>query len=118
MHGAKNIKLANAQPAKQTYQYKNIKKLYKINAATWCNKTCTQKQLTPNHISFKINGTKRQCLNTVKAVTPFIINQELIFLYIKKQNLNEQLYKIHLEGASTLQNNWQLIQSSTDEQVQ
>jgi hypothetical protein len=64
------------------------------------------------------NGTKCQCLNTVKAATHFITNQELKFLYIKKQNLNEQLYKLHLEGASTQHNNWQLTQSSTSEQLQ
>jgi hypothetical protein len=34
MHGSENVKFANAQKAKQTYQYKNIKqKLYKTNAA-------------------------------------------------------------------------------------
>jgi hypothetical protein len=85
MHGTKNIKFATAQQAKQIYQYKKIKeKLYKSSATTWYNKTCRKKQLTPKYISFKINGTNHQCLNTIKAATHYCINQELKFLYIKK----------------------------------
>ena len=49
MHSPYNVKFINAQQAKQTYKYKNIKeKLYKNNAAIWYNKSCRQKQLTPN----------------------------------------------------------------------
>jgi hypothetical protein len=45
MHGPENIKFVNAKQAKEIYTYKNIKrKLYKINAAIWCNKTCRQTQ--------------------------------------------------------------------------
>jgi hypothetical protein len=58
MHGQHNIKFSNAQQAKQIHRYKNIKlKLYKTNAAIWYNKTCRHKQLTPNYISIKINGS-------------------------------------------------------------
>jgi len=40
-HGPENVKFINAQQAKQTYQYVNVKgKPYKTNAAMWCNKTC------------------------------------------------------------------------------
>ena len=36
--------------AKQVNQYKNTKiKLYKSNAAIWCNKTCRIKQLIPTY---------------------------------------------------------------------
>jgi hypothetical protein len=39
MHGTKkNVNFANAQQAKQMYQYKNIKKLYKPDAVLWCKK--------------------------------------------------------------------------------
>jgi hypothetical protein len=39
MHGPLNVKFINAKQAKETYQYKNIKrKLYRANAAVWCNK--------------------------------------------------------------------------------
>ena len=81
------------------------------------NKTCMQKQPTPYYISFKIGDTNCQCLNTVREATRFRINQELKFIYIKKQKLNEQLYKIHLECAAVWQNNWQLMQSFFDEKL-
>ena len=87
MHGTKNIKYASAQLAEQIYQHKKIKeKLYKSSATIWYNKTFRgkKKQLTPTYISFKMNGTNNPCLNTVKAATHFCINQELKFLYIKK----------------------------------
>ena len=46
MRGTKNIKFANAQLARQIYQYKNIKeKLYNTNAAAiWYNKTYRHKK--------------------------------------------------------------------------
>ena len=47
MNGPCNVKFSNAQQAKQTYKYKNIKeKMYTCNAAIWSNKICRQKQLT------------------------------------------------------------------------
>ena len=47
MHGSKNVKFANAQQAKQIYQYKNVKeKLYETYAAMWYNRTCRQRKLS------------------------------------------------------------------------
>ena len=72
----------------------------------WYNKTCRWKQLTRNYISINKNGNNRQCLNTIKAATQYRLNQELKFLYTKKnQTLNERLCKIHLECASMWHNN-------------
>ena len=114
------VKFSNAQEAKQLYQYKNIKeKPYNTNAAIWYKTTGRQKQLTPSCISIKINGNNPQCRKTIKAARHYSLNQELKFLYVKKQKkLNEPLYKIHLECASSWQNNWHLIQSSTDKKLQ
>jgi len=47
-------------------------------------KQAGNKQLTPNYILFKINGTNRQSCNTVETATYCRINQELKFLFIKK----------------------------------
>jgi hypothetical protein len=70
MHSSTNIKFANAQQAKQIYQYKNIKdKLYKTNSAIWYNKTRRLKQLTSNYISIKVNGNNSQWLKTIKKKT-------------------------------------------------
>ena len=46
MHGPLNVKFANAKQVKEIYQYRNSKeKLYKTNAAIWCNKISGEKQL-------------------------------------------------------------------------
>ena len=46
-------------------------------------------------------GKNSQCQKTIKAATQCRLNQELKFLYIKKQKLNERLYIIHLEQNKT-----------------
>ena len=93
-------------------------KLYKTNAAIWHNKIWREKQLAPNCISIKINGKNSQCRKTTKASTHYRLNQELKFLYVKKQKLNERLYRIYLECATSWQNSWHIIQSSTDNKLQ
>lgn len=66
----KHVKYASVQQAKHIYQYKNTEeKLYKNNAAIWCNKTCRQKHLTTNYISFKTNGNNQQFCKMIKAAT-------------------------------------------------
>ena len=64
--------MVNAQQAKQTYKYMNIKeKLYNNKAAIWYNKSCRQKQLAPSYIAIKINGNNPQCCKTIKAATQY-----------------------------------------------
>ena len=48
----------NAKQAIEIRAYKDTKrKLYKMNAAILFNKTCRDKELTPNYINIKINGS-------------------------------------------------------------
>jgi len=64
-----------------------------------------------------INGSNRQCTNTLRAATRFRLNQEIKFLHVKKKKnkLNEQLYTKHLECASLWPNCWHSI---TDNKLQ
>ena len=71
-----------------------------MNAAISYNKICKTKQLMPKHIPIKINGNNMHTKNTKIAATKYRLNQEIKFLYCKKQKQNEQLYKIHLECAN------------------
>ena len=84
----------------------------------WFNKTCRDKQLTPNYINIKINGNNRQCNNTIRTAVRYRLNQEIKFLYIKKQKLNDQLYKHQLKCAATWHNSWLFIQNHTDGNLQ
>jgi hypothetical protein len=98
VHRSTNIKFTNAKQAVEVYAYKNIKcKLYKTYTAIRFNKTCREKELTPNFINIRINGNNQQCNNTLKATFHYRLNHGIKFLYIKKQKLNEQLYEYHLK---------------------
>jgi len=113
-----NLKICIAKQAKLIFQYKKIKiKLYKTNAAIWFNKTCRIKQLTPNYIKIRIKGNNTRAQRMENIAIRHRINQELRFLYIKKQRLNEQLYRTHLECAAHWPTTWNLIQTATDNNI-
>ena len=60
-----NIKICNA---KQVNQYKNTKiKMYKNNAAIWCNKTCSIKQLIPTYVNIRVNVNSPRCQRTKQS---------------------------------------------------
>jgi len=112
MHGA-TIKIINAQQARLSN--KNTKlKLLKTDAAIWFNKICRDGQLKPKYISLKINGQKQQDNRTTTHAIRFRINQEIKFLYKKKQYLNQQLYKTQPECANQRNSMWQHIQNYID----
>ena len=71
MHVHMNIKFVNAKKAKETYQYRNSRrKMYKTKAAIWYNKTCREKQLTPNYISISsILNVLKSCHQTCMTYT-------------------------------------------------
>jgi hypothetical protein len=54
-------------------------------------------RLTPGHINIRINERSHQSKTTISAAIRFRIIQEIKLLYRKKHELNELLYKIHLE---------------------
>ena len=79
------VKIVDAQQAK-IYMYENSKlKLLKANVAIWFNKICKTKQLTPKYINIKINGNNNQTRKNRLAAIKYRINQEIKFLYCKKQ---------------------------------
>ena len=116
-HGA-TIKIVNAQQARLNNIYKNTKlKLLKVNAAIWFNKICRERQLKPKYISLKINGRKQQDIRTTTHAVKFRINQEIKFLYKKKQHLNQQLFRMQLQCANQHNGMWQHIQNCIDQQI-
>jgi hypothetical protein len=60
---------------------------------------CKVKQLKPNYINIKINGQKPQDKKNKTYAIRFRINQEIKFLYRKKQDLNQRLHYQHPESA-------------------
>jgi len=70
------------------------------------------------YFSIRISSSNRQCTNTLKAATPYRINQEIKFLYINKTKLNKQLYTRHLECTALWPNCWITIQETIDNNLQ
>jgi len=108
----------NAPQAKTHIKYKNTKlKLLKTNAAIWFNKVCRTKGVKPNYINIRTNGRSLQDKKTTTNAIRFRINQEIKFLYRKKQHLNQQLYCTHLECAHQYAGMWQHINENIDHQL-
>ena len=102
------MKLAIAQQAKPFNIYKNTRmKLLKANSAIWFNKICKKKGLQPNYISFHTNNRNARDRRTTQQAVKYRINQELKYLYKKKQHLNQLMYKTHLECATVYNGMWQ-----------
>ena len=57
---------------------------------------CKIKHPKPNYMNNNVNGKKSQGKKNTTNVIKYRINKETKFLYCKKQNLNQQLYCIHL----------------------
>jgi len=92
IHGA-TIKIINAQQAKLCTNYKNTKlKSLKTNAVICFSEMCRIKHLKPYYLNIKIDKKKPQNRKTTTNAFKYRINQEINFLYCKKQNLNQQLY--------------------------
>ena len=98
--------------------YKNTRlRMLKTNAAIWFNKMCRIIHLKPNYINIKINGRKSQDKRTTTNAIRYRLNQEIKFLYCKKQNFNQRLFNIHLECVHHFNGIWQHIQTSINSQV-
>jgi hypothetical protein len=46
-----------------------------------------------------VNEHNRQSRNTLKTAIKYRINKELKYLYVKRQKLNEKMYRLHLNCA-------------------
>jgi hypothetical protein len=111
MHGA-TVKIVDAKQARLHNSFKNTKcKLLRTNAAIWFNKMCRMKPVKPNYINIRINGQKQQDKRTTTQAIRYRINQDIKFLYRKKQLLNQQLYSIHLKCAQHHNGMWQYVQN-------
>jgi hypothetical protein len=81
------------------------------------NLICLYKSITPKYAKIRIQGTSRAAKRTQNQVTTLRINNELKHLYAKKQNINKQLYTLHLRNAHFWQRNWHIIEDSIDTSV-
>jgi hypothetical protein len=116
-----HLKIVNANHAFSINLYKNTKrKLLKCNADIHFNKTCLAHKITPKYANIKIKtSTHSEAAKiTEKQVRTLRIKNEIKYLYTKKQQLNKQLYALHIEVANTWGNLWHTISNNIDNTLQ
>jgi hypothetical protein len=87
------------------------------NANIYFNKQCIKKQLTPSYTRIKLPNTSPAHKNTQKKVPIIRIKYEIKLLYSKKQQLNSQIYHLHLLLANTWGNTWPQVQSKIEDKL-
>jgi len=97
-------------------KYENtLSKLYKCNTNIYFNKQCLNKQLTPSYSNIKVPKTSPAWNYTQKKLPAIRIKDEIRYRYSKKQQINLQLYHLHLTMANTCGDWWPYIQHTIGE---
>jgi hypothetical protein len=76
-----------------------------------------KKNLIPKYAHIKIPEYNEAAIKTTQAQVLRIQN-EIKFLYIKKEHLNKQLYHIHIHNANIWQKTWNNIEEAINYKLQ
>ena len=107
-----------ASQAKTINAYKNLRtKVSKCCANIYFNKQCLYKKVTPKYAQVRIPNTSPASQNTAHKARIMRIKDELRFLHKKKETLNKELYKRHLQAAQEWGNLWYTIQNSIQQSI-
>jgi hypothetical protein len=79
-----------------------------------CTRLIKLQHLEPKYASIQIKGNNHHSKKTKKVAISIRLKEELKFLYIKKQKLNEKLHQIHSICAKQWNGLWFDIQASID----
>ena len=102
-----------ASQAKTIIQFKNLRtKVAKCSANIYFNKRCLQNKVTPKYAQIKIPNTSPASQSTTQKVRTLRIKEELKFLHKKKEVLNRELYRRHLQEAQEWGKWWDPIHES------
>jgi hypothetical protein len=105
-----------ASQATSIYKYKNLRlKLLNCNANIYYNKQCLAHGVTPAYAKIHVPITSPASTITQRKVTNTRIKDEIRYLYRKKEHLNRDLYKAHLQASNEWGTTWTLIQNSINE---
>ncbi len=94
-------KIVLASQAKNINNFKNLKqKVLKCCANIYFNKQCLLHGLTPKYGNIRVPHTSSAAPFTQRKLIKMRLKDELKFLYIRKTELNKQLYHMHLRVAN------------------
>jgi quinol monooxygenase YgiN len=112
------MKFIDASQAYSIVKYTNTKrKLLNCNANIYFNKACLRHNITPKYaqVHIKTANTSKAAKHTETQTRLLRIKNEVKFLYKKKQQLNKDLYRLHIKSANEWGNTWYIIsQNVTD----
>ena len=102
-----------AGQAHSIYAYKNIReKVQRCCASIYFNQQCLHLRVTPKYANIRVPLKSPASTITRKKSQVLRIKTEIKFLYSKKDKLNAQLYKAHLNAALEWGSLWPLIQNT------
>ena len=100
-------------------RHKNLKrKLYNCKAKIYFNDQCLRRWLTPSYARIRIPNNSPAHKHTQQKVTNIGTRDEIKYLHSKKQQLNLQLYQLHLYLAHTWDKTWSHILRTLKEKLQ
>jgi len=100
-----------ASQAKTINRFRNLRtKIAKCSANIHFNHQCLKCNITLKYAQIKIPNTSPASQRATLKAGVLRIKEELKFLHKKKDTINRELYKCHLQAAHEWGNNWTYIQ--------
>jgi len=94
--GISQLTIVNASQG-HIHEYENTKrKLYSCNSSINFNRQCLHKKLVPTYVKLKFPNNSPTAKFTQRIAHHLRIKDKLKYLYMKKQQLNLRLYRLHL----------------------
>ena len=84
----------------------------------WVDQQFLKKQLVPAYARIKIPNTSPACKYMQYKVPNIRIKDKIKYLHTKKQQLNQQIYHLHLSLANTWNNTWPYMQCTIKGKLQ
>jgi len=107
-----------ASQAQSINQYKNLRtKVAKCCANIYFNKRCLYNNVIPKYAQLKVQNTSPASQSTAQKAGIMRIKEELKFLHRKKEKLNQELYRRHLQVAQEWGRMWHIIHESIQQKI-
>ena len=107
-----------ASQAKCIYSNKNLReKEQSCCASIYFNRQCLKLGVIPKYAQINVPYTSPASKVTQRKVQLSRVKEEIKYLYMKKEKLNDSLYKTHLQAASEWGKCWHLIQDNTQNTI-
>jgi hypothetical protein len=117
-NGMSSTQIITASQARDVKQYNNSKsKVLKCCANIYFSQQCLKQNLTSNYTKIKIPNTTPAATLTKHKIVKLRIKDEIKYLHMKKEKLNNALYKVHLKATQEWGKTWYPIEKSVNKSL-